>query len=141
MEYIDNVYVINMEESKDRLTAMNKQIPTLGKQFIRIDAINGKNLSSEDRKNATTFLCNNFCTPSMIGISMSHKKAWKTMIENGDRYAIIMEDDAELIPQFQSELQLCLDELMVKNKDWEFIYLGCFGACDKNKDYDFFEKV
>jgi GR25 family glycosyltransferase involved in LPS biosynthesis len=70
----------------------------------------------------------------MIGCTMSHKKVWKKIVENNDKYAIVMEDDCVLTDSFQQDLRLVLNELIPKNPD--FIYLGCFGACNDDKKYD-----
>ena len=136
MEYIDNVYVINMDESKDRLQNMSDQINIIGKPFIRIPAIVGKNLNLEDIKNNTNFFCRNFCSLSMIGIFMSHYKTWQTVLKNNDKYALIMEDDCELIPDFQKEVKKVLDELFTVDPDFDFLYLSCGGACDIQQDYN-----
>ncbi|NDD84233.1 glycosyltransferase family 25 protein [bacterium] len=125
-----------MEKSKDRLERMERQIAILGKPFQRIAAVDGSLLTTEQITKASETHCRLFCTRSMIGIYMSHLKAWRTMIDNGDGYAMIMEDDCSLVPSFQNELKLVLDELNTINPEWDFLYLGCFGACDPNKKYD-----
>lgn len=136
MNYIDNVYVINMDKSSDRLKNMERNVPIMGKPFNRISAIVGKELSKEDLKQYTTDSCQLFCTPSMIGCYLSHKKTWETMIANNDKYALIMEDDCELIDSFQQDLKNVLDELILRDPDFDFIYLGCLGMCDPEKSYN-----
>jgi GR25 family glycosyltransferase involved in LPS biosynthesis len=133
MNYISNVYVINLDEDKDRLDVMKQQIPKLGRPFKRIRAIKGKDLTPEELNNNTTFLSKYFSTPSMIGCFLSHKKAWQTMIDNNDEYAIVMEDDCEIIDSFKQDLENVLDELIPKNPD--FVYLGCFGANEENNTF------
>jgi GR25 family glycosyltransferase involved in LPS biosynthesis len=133
MDYIDNIYVINMDKSTDRLEHMNSQIPTIGKQFKRIQAVEGSKLSSEEIKSVSDLTCSLFCTYSMIGIFLSHKKAWETMINNNDSYAIIMEDDCSVVETFQDDLKNCINELSTSDPEWDFLYLGCFGACDADK--------
>lgn len=143
MNYIDNVYVINMDKSTDRMVNIKKQEPILGKKITRIPAIDGKSLSKEEINLNSTGLCSSFCSNSMIGCFLSHKKAWQSIVDNGDEYAIIMEDDCELIKDtngnFQIELKKLLDELIPSKPD--FIYLGCFGACDPSKKYSLFEFI
>jgi GR25 family glycosyltransferase involved in LPS biosynthesis len=136
MEYIDNIYIINIDESKDRLKNMVNQIPIIGKPFIRIPAIVGKNLNSKEINAKTNLFCRTFCSLSMIGIFMSHYNTWETILTNNDNYALIMEDDSELIPDFQTEVKKVLDELFIIDPDFDFVYLSCGGACDKNKDYN-----
>ena len=143
MNYIDNVYVINMDKSVDRLKTIKKQEPILGKKITRISAIDGKILSKQQINDNSTDLCSSFCSKSMIGCFLSHKKAWQSVVTAGDSYAIIMEDDCELINgtkgDFQNELKKLLDELIPSKPD--FIYLGCFGACNKDKKYDLLEFI
>lgn len=139
MEYISNVYFINLDESKERLEDMQNQLKKIGNSYIRIPAINGKKLSIEEVERQSTFMCRYMCTSSMIGCFLSHKKAWETMIQNGDSYAIIMEDDCELVDSFQEDLKMVLDELIPHNPDW--IYLGCFGKCDKDNNQNLFTEL
>lgn len=128
MDHISNVYVINMDESKDRLKMMTDQIPKIGKPFIRIPAINGKKMSYNDLKQSSTPFCQMFCTHSIIGCFLSHKKTWKTIVDNNDDYALVMEDDCAVGDTFVTDLKNVMDELLPFNPD--FVYLGCFGNCD-----------
>jgi GR25 family glycosyltransferase involved in LPS biosynthesis len=136
MEYIDNVYVINLERSKGRLDEFNKHNNL---KYKRIDAVDGKKLSRQEKLDAATFLCGNLCSSSVIGIFLSHKKAWQKVVDNGDAFAMIMEDDARIVRGFQDELRMCISELNDKDPEWEFLYVGCFGACSPKRDYDMFE--
>jgi len=121
---------------------MESQIDIIGKPFKRISAIVGKEMTKEEIKNVSTPFCSVFCTSSMIGIFMSHKKAWENVINNNDRYAMIMEDDCSLIPSFQEDLKKCIDELFLVDPEWDFLYLGCFGGCDRNpNEYDPIAKI
>jgi GR25 family glycosyltransferase involved in LPS biosynthesis len=130
MEYIDNVYVINMDRSYERLANMERQIPVLGKSFQRINAIDGKRLSQEDIQNAVNKTYGMFCPPNIIGCFLSHRKAWQQMLDNNDKYALILEDDCELIPNFQEQLKYALDDIFAADPNWEFLYASCFGPCN-----------
>lgn len=142
MEYIDNVYVINMDKSTDRLKHIEDQVDIIGKPFKRISAVVGKDMTREEVKNKSNMLCSLFCTSSMIGIFMSHKKAWENIVNNNDNYGMIMEDDCSLIPSFQEDLKKCIDELFIVDPEWDFLYLGCFGGCNKNpEEYDLITKI
>jgi GR25 family glycosyltransferase involved in LPS biosynthesis len=132
MEYIDNVYVINMDRSSDRLQLISENMRKLNIPFTRINAVDGQKLSESEIKNQTTLLCSYFCTLAMIGIFLSHKKTWETIVQNNDKYAIVMEDDCELIDTFKTDLKIIMDELILHNPD--FIYLGCMGDCNYNND-------
>jgi GR25 family glycosyltransferase involved in LPS biosynthesis len=141
MENIDNVYVINLDSSTERLEQMNKQMNILGKPFTRVSAVNGKTLSNEEINNVTNLACRYFCTNTMIGIFLSHKKVWQTIIENNDKYALVMEDDCVLVDTFQTDLKNSLNELDEIDPEWDFLYLGCFGACSSDRNYDMIVKI
>ena len=68
---------------------MESQIDIIGKPFKRISAIVGKEMTKEEIKNVSTPFCSVFCTSSMIGIFMSHKKAWENVINNNDNNVFV----------------------------------------------------
>lgn len=141
LDYIDNVYVINMDKSKDRMAKMISQQYKIGMDITRVPAIVGEDLTTEQITQQTTTFCRYFCTRTMIAIFLSHKALWQKMLDNGDKYAIIMEDDCELDENFGNEVSKTLQELIVVDPQWDFLYLGYMGACDPNKDYNLIAKV
>jgi GR25 family glycosyltransferase involved in LPS biosynthesis len=94
---------------------------------IRFPAVDGSKLTQEELNNSTTNVCNMFCTRSLIGCAMSHISVWKKAYEAGNNTILVLEDDAEFkinnVPQFLEEN----DHLIPK--DFDIIYLGCFGGC------------
>lgn len=134
MEFIDNVYVINMNKSTDRLLHMQNEIKKLKKSFIRISAIDGSELSYYKKYKHCSFFGKHFLTPSIIGCFLSHKKTWKTMLKNKDSYALILEDDCYLLDSFNDDLYLAIKELNKKDPNWEFLYTGCFGPHGGHKN-------
>jgi len=125
-----------MKNAVDRLSQMTKQISILGKPFKRISAINGKKLTKDDLKLYCTTFGNTFCTYGMLGCFLSHQKTWKTILKNNDKYALIMEDDCNLVNSFQKDLKLALDELFKIDPLWDFLYVGSFGASDPDCNYN-----
>lgn len=140
-DYIDDIYVINMDKSKDRMAKMISQQYKIGMDITRIPAIVGADLTTEQITAQTTTFCKYFCTRTMIGIFLSHKLSWQKMLDNGDEYAIIMEDDCELHENFGNEVVKTLQELRIVDPQWDFLYFGYMGACDPNKDYNIIAKV
>ena len=104
---IDKVYLINLDDSKDRFISSDNQFKKLGGIFAnykKISAINGKKLSDNYVRSITTpysyyYLKNNrdlhyqIDKIGAIGCSLSHIKAWKDMIDNNYQNVIIFEDD------------------------------------------------
>ncbi|CAK0746964.1 glycosyl transferase, family 25 [Gammaproteobacteria bacterium] len=120
------IYVINLDRSPGRLTDISKNLNSLNLPYKRVRAIDGKQLSRNDTKEHASFLCNNFCTPSMIGCFLSHAKAWSTVIKNKDPYALILEDDCKLIPEFRTECSKMIEEVNRVDPEWDFVYGGYF---------------
>ena len=118
------VYYINLDRSTDRLLNIQKQQTKVGQEFCRIPAVDGSKLTSQEKEENCSVFCKNFCTPSMIGCFMSHKKAWKTVADGRDDYAVIVEDDCVLKKSFIKDTGNLVLELNKKEPDWDFVYLG-----------------
>ena len=123
----NNVYVINMDKSIDRLKKISLNLSKNNIKFERIEAIYGKDMSTEDINENTTLFCNTFCTKGMIGCFLSHKKAWNQVVKNGNDFAMILEDDCELVDNFTEKVNKCLIDLYSIDPEWDFLYLGYFG--------------
>jgi GR25 family glycosyltransferase involved in LPS biosynthesis len=130
-----------MDKSEDRLQRMMSQQPRIGMGITRIPAIVGNELTPDQIEKQTTTFSRYFCTRTMIAIFLSHRKAWQKMLDNGDKYAIIMEDDCELKENFGQEVSKTLQELKDVDPQWDFLYLGYMGACDPDKKYNLIAKV
>jgi len=136
-------YLINMDSDTDRLAWMLSQVDKLPGELIRISAVNGKKLTEEQIRSNTSGPCAEFCTRSMIGCYLSHVKVWEEIIKNGDDMAIVLEDDAELIPNFSQELSKILKEFADKQQEFQYINLGVgvIDAIDVFADRGEFETV
>lgn len=130
---IENILVVNLDRDKNRLEYMKESLKKYGMQdrFVRIPAILGSEIKKEDLKDMVNELTttknktirqkirNSLSnTPGVIGCGMSHKKAWKHIIDNNLTSALILEDDAAI-----NELILKLDRITIPD-DWDIIYLG-----------------
>lgn len=99
------IFVINLNSSTDRLEAVDTQLKSLGVTYTRIEAVNGKALSQEEKRKAV----NNFrwwCavgrkpTDGEIGCALSHASIYQRMIEDKIPFACVMEDDVVLDKRF-----------------------------------------
>lgn len=130
---IENILVVNLDRDKNRLEYMKESLKKYGMQdrFVRIPAILGSEIKKEDLKdmvNESSTTKNKTIrqkiknslsnTPGVIGCGMSHKKAWKYIIDNNLTSALILEDDVTI-----NELILKLDRITIPD-DWDIIYLG-----------------
>lgn len=122
------VYVINLSHDVKRLNNIKTQMDAYKIPFRRVPGIYGKDLTQEELSKNTTNFCKNYCPRSTIGCAMSHLKAMKTFITEAEdnEKALIMEDDAILCDDFLTKLDGYIQNLP---KDFNMVYLGCFGRC------------
>lgn len=104
--------VINLDSSVDRWTCFQKEQERLGLQFERISAVYGRDLTDEQlaavaKPRGIGYLYP--MTPSEYGCFLSHRKAWQRIVESGERWGVVLEDDV-----------VFADELadLLKNDDW-----------------------
>lgn len=94
------VYLINLDRSPDRLANAVKNLNRVGLSFERISAVDGTKL---DMKNIDSFAVreavekNSWITQAVIGCAISHYLAYDKFIASGGEWALILEDDVELL--------------------------------------------
>lgn len=132
------IYYINLDKSFDRNYLMTKQFEKHGiTNFQRIPAVYGKKFHNKKKgrlNNGYNFV-NEFTTLNLseIGCTLSHMLAIKQAYENGDKMALIMEDDVSLglMPFWENDLKYYLDK-----DDWDIIQLSN-SSCDHDTLNDF----
>lgn len=87
----------------------------------------------KDPTKYATKICNTFCSYNTINRWLAHRSLWRYIYKNKEKYAIILEDDAVPIDNFENKLQTILAEAP---KDWDILYIGCTGSCDINSFAD-----
>jgi glycosyl transferase family 25 len=95
---LDNIWLINLDQSENRLDSVKYNFNKLNLKFNRFSAIDGKKLSMDDIKKYTNDICNTIiCNHAMIGCALSHKKLWEQLInDNNANSYLILEDDIVL---------------------------------------------
>ena len=114
------LYVINLDRSKDRWAKINDHLTGYGLLAKRISAVDAKALPFEtlqkhynSEMNRTDFFID--LKPAEIGCFLSHRKALKAFLNNSKKpFAIILEDDVEFVTHPQT---LCEQWLEVLNVD------------------------
>ena len=91
-------YIINLDQSVDRWNRVSKIFENLNLEVQRISAVDGRKKSAEELKSMRPpFEERHFwlkeMTPGEIGCYLSHVKAWKSLLETEEEWALIMEDD------------------------------------------------
>lgn len=95
MQY--EVYVINLGRATDRLAAMTRKLDDLGLPFQRIEAVDGRAMSSEEK---TAFAAlrprANGWLPGAIGCFCSHYEAWSRIAVSSADFGVVLEDDIHI---------------------------------------------
>lgn len=78
------IYLINLEDRKDRLLQSTEIARKFDFEFCRIDAISKSLLTEEDFK---------FASPEVVAAFRSHQKAFECFLDSDNEYALILEDD------------------------------------------------
>ena len=143
-EAYDNVYVINLSETKEgknrwKIISKHKEFKN---KIIRIPGIYGKTYNYEKEidkgiitrqwdygkwKYDKSFFIN--MSSGEIGVSLSHYYLWKRLSEMEDeksrmRYHLILEDDAiKTCGNFQNKIKFYMNKLP---DDWDIFLLGYF---------------
>ncbi len=120
----NKIFLINLDRASDRLALVEKQFRDLGLDFERLPAVDAKSTSEEilnkhyskslNRKHYFTSL-----TKTEIACYMSHLKAMNKVIEEDLDYAIILEDDIVLYPNFKYVHNI----IASIKEDWEYLKL------------------
>ena len=122
---LDNIWVINLDKSKDRLQHIKNEFNKYNMSFKRFSAIYGKDLDKDTLINETTLTCRTFlCSYGMIGCALSHKTLWKQLLsDETTNYYLICEDDVVLTDKF---LKFIIDFDKLKDDiDFDMINFSC----------------
>lgn len=111
-EFVNRVYVINLERRKDRLEHTIKEFKKINVSFERINAIDGKLLDIQE----------NDVRKSQIGCLRSHISVIKDALKNGYNKIAIFEDDNIFCEDFEERLNYYIKNIPT---DWDIMYLGC----------------
>ena len=124
---LDNIYIINLDKSKDRLDNITKYFNKYQLKFNRFSAVYGKELDGETLEEKSSFLCRIFlCNHGIIGCALSHIRLWEKLASDFNTdYYIIMEDDIT----FGDNFKPVINEIdSIKNKlDFDILSLHCGG--------------
>lgn len=101
------VYVLNVDEAK--MGHVHTECKRAGLDMERVPGVLGSAIDVHDYPVSKT--CSYICTPAMVGIALGHLRIWQQIVASGDDIALVMEDDATLVPNFLNRLRVVLAEL------------------------------
>ena len=126
---INKAYVINLKERPDKWKTIQRDFAHTGLKLTRWNAVYGKKLSDKEYAEKTTALCNEFCSPGMVGCWLSHYNIWQNIVKNKENNVLILEDDAYPIKNFNYMFNKIWTEIP---DDWDIVLLGCNGSCSRS---------
>jgi len=110
------VFLVNMDDAKERLEFMTEQLVKQGVEFERVSAVNGKLLGTEVLKRCSSpFL--QFCARGYamsrgeVGCALSHISIWKRIVEEEIPRACVLEDDVTVLDNIAENLHK-LDDIV-----------------------------
>ncbi len=175
----ENIYVINLDRTLERHFPLKKQLDELKLPFTRWSAVDGYKLSitgpqgesfsgrdlktgkAQFKLGETYLIQASYDTISYtpqaytlsageLGCVISHVEIWDHMVKDNIPWALIFEDDANLMPTFRAGLESALANLPEK---WDLLYvhdpiadrgkkkfwvLGDLTLCKLGRDLDFY---
>lgn len=112
MNFVDQIYLINLDRRPDRLKASQDQFNHHNLTVEKVPAIDGSKLPPEHLREMK---------PGVIGCMLSHRCIIEDAKYKGLEAVMVFEDDVELHPGF---LPLLKDSIRDLPCDWDMLYLG-----------------
>lgn len=118
-----NIYVINMERSKDRWISISKQLDEIGVPYTRFEAIEGSKISNlSELFDIKRFEHESYHKLSIgeAGCALSHIGIWQKIIDDNEAGALVIEDDAILTDSFLA----LYNSLKNNTNDYDYLNLS-----------------
>jgi GR25 family glycosyltransferase involved in LPS biosynthesis len=132
-KYVDNVYLINMDKDTERLEKVTKECKKFNINFERFCGVDPLKISKKELNKYVSKTCQNICPNGIIGCGISHMKIYEDALKNNYKNILVLEDDVYFDDELYEELNKAMTELP---EDYDILYLGCFGICDKEQVYN-----
>jgi glycosyl transferase, family 25 len=112
-------FLINLDRSPERLAAMASQLEALQMPFTRVAAVDGRQISADDRVDAQRYRRRHGreVRPGEIGCYLSHLAAMQAFLATDASHALILEDDATLLPALPDVLARAISREVVGTWD------------------------
>lgn len=123
------IFVINLDDSSERLDQVTAQLSAQKADFTRISGYDGRKINPADVPEYDSAATRAYIGRDMhggeIGCCISHIRAIKTFVETGAPYGLILEDDAQPTPHALELTQALIDWQTARGEpDWYAANLG-----------------
>ena len=124
------LFIINCDIHKNRLDKFKKYAKKAHLKFCRESCVNGKKFDNKMLYKMYThkpqIVKKADITPIEVSIVMSHINAWMKILDSGEDYGMVIEDDAEIENQARKVVsdelndQIC-QSILSQNRDGHFL--------------------
>ena len=111
------IYVINLRRVPERRLYMQRQLDYFGLKYQWINAVDAHDFKYSELEGLDL---KDQYQPSAMACLLSHLKSYSHIIQNNHQVACILEDDAELLPDFAD----ILNHKELHEQDWEILLLA-----------------
>ena len=127
-EYVDNVYVINMDKDAHRLHKVGEETEKVGISFERFAGVDVSELAQDVLDKYVRADVQKYGTDGMIGCGLSHLFVWQDAVKKNYNNVLVLEDDV----CFASDFNECLRHVWEETPfDYDILYLGYGGERGK----------
>lgn len=128
--------VINLDRSQDRWSRMQQQIQAIGLSVERVTAVDAQAMAPEEIAShvptvddPSKVVYPRELKPGEVACFLSHRKCWQRLVDSGERWGLIFEDDVTLSPKFLA---------FAASENWipEEAQLLHFGLCHESEMVD-----
>lgn len=137
-----DIFIINLDKSTDRLATSTQRLDEVGISFSRIQAVYGADLSATEKAQhydpqLNKKLFYRELNDGEIGVYLSHRKVWQTIVDKNLDYGIIFEDDFIL----QEDINRAKKNLEAIPFDWDYIKLAGYYNRKRKQTIIFKQKI
>lgn len=117
-------FVINLDRSPERMEGISKNLDALGIPFERVAAVDGSKLTEQE-------IAEHYCEAlnktlhyrpmkaGEVACYLSHRKVCQQILDSGLDYALVLEDDAELVPGSRE----FVEKAAASHQHWDIVKL------------------
>lgn len=128
--------VINLDRAQDRWSRMQQQVQAIGLSVERVSAVDAQAMAPEEIAShvpavddPSKVVYPRELKPGEVACFLSHRKCWQRLVDSGERWGLIFEDDVTLSPKFLA---------FAASENWipEEAQLLHFGLCHESEMVD-----
>jgi glycosyl transferase, family 25 len=121
------IYIINLDSAVDRKKSVEKELLKTNIPFQFVSAVHKSSLNSIKHKVKNKYKKN--LNPAEIGCYLSHIKTKELFLKSEYNFAIILEDDIQLLNDFDEIVKKAIKQRLkiTKKHEWDVLKLKSYG--------------